>query len=300
MKAAVVLKAQDTATRTIDGDHITLEAPSVVQLQVGPEQVARFERKGNDLLLILEDGTVLVIENFFVLTAGERNDLVFEDGNGVTWWAQYGDDWTGFDIAEINDDVMVKPLPPVPLSPALLAGLGLLAGGAVLAGGGSGSSSSTPTNTPPNTPPVVAPERETVSEDTPVRGNVLANDSDPDGDPLTVTSFEVGGTSYTPGQTATIPGVGTITLGSDGSYVFTPVPDWNGTIPTITYTVSDGNNGGATTSTLDIEVTPLDDTPVAIGTIADQANEDAQGITPLDVSTFFSDPDGDTLTYSAS
>ncbi|MBO1907986.1 tandem-95 repeat protein [Microvirga sp. 3-52] len=258
MKAAVVLKAQNGAIRTFEGNRITLEAPSVVQLQVGPEQVARFERKGNDLLLVLEDGTALVIENFFVKTADERNDLVFEDGSGVTWWAQYGDDWTGFDIAEINDDVMAVPLPPVPLSPALLAGFGLLAGGAALAGSGSGSSSSTPTNTPPNTPPVVTPERETTSEDTPVRGNVLTNDSDPDGDPLAVTSFEVGGTSYAPGETATIPGVGTITFGSDGSYVFTPVADWNATVPTVTYTVSDGK-GGSITSTLDIEVTPVND-----------------------------------------
>lgn len=100
MKAAVFLKAQDGDTRAFEGDRIVLDAPSVVQLQLGPEQVARFERDGNDLVLVLEDGTVLVIENFFVQTPEGRNDLVFEDGADVTWWAQYGETWTGFDIAE--------------------------------------------------------------------------------------------------------------------------------------------------------------------------------------------------------
>src|SRR5690606_6640393 len=121
-------------SRIVDGSRIVLEAPSVVELPIGPEQIARFERNGNDLLLILKDGTVLVIENFFVVAAGERNDLVFQDTNGVTWWAQYGDDWTGFDIAEINDDSTVAAFPPT-----LLAGIGLMGGGAALAGAGAGS-----------------------------------------------------------------------------------------------------------------------------------------------------------------
>ena len=30
------------------------------------------------------------------------------------------------------------------------------------------------------------------------------------------------------GQTATITGVGTLTIGSDGSYTFTPAADYNG------------------------------------------------------------------------
>ncbi|WP_285541387.1 putative Ig domain-containing protein, partial [Brucella sp. NBRC 12950] len=41
------------------------------------------------------------------------------------------------------------------------------------------------------------------------------------------------------------------------------------------------------------------DAPEAVGTIVDQANDDADAITSLDVSDFFKDIDGDTLTYSA-
>src|SRR5690606_15038475 len=119
------------ASQRFDGERITLDAPSVVVLPVGPEHVASFDREGNDLILVLQDGSVLVIANFFVITSGDRNDLVFEDENGVTWWAQYDDVWTGFNIAEINDPVVPPPFP-------WLTGLGLLAGGAALAGGGGG------------------------------------------------------------------------------------------------------------------------------------------------------------------
>src|SRR5690554_120113 len=111
MKAAVFLKAQNGSSRNFDGNHITLEEPSVVQLPIGPEQVARFDRTGNDLVLTLKDGSVLVIENFFVVADDGRNDLVFEDEEGVTWWAQYGEVWDGFDIAEIEDDVIAAVLP---------------------------------------------------------------------------------------------------------------------------------------------------------------------------------------------
>jgi len=85
-----------------------------------------------------------------------------------------------------------------------------------------------------STPPLARDDVRTTPEDTPVRGNVLIGtggdmaDSDADNDPLTVTGFIVGGVSYIPGQTATIAGVGSLTLNADGSYTFTPVPDWNG------------------------------------------------------------------------
>ena len=82
----------------------------------------------------------------------------------------------------------------------------------------------------------------TVNEDNNATGNVLTNDSDVD-NTLTVASFVVDGdgTTYTAGQTATITGKGTITIASDGSYTFTPSSNWNGTVPTITYTTNTGS-----------------------------------------------------------
>ena len=112
-----------------------------------------------------------------------------------------------------------------------------------------------------NTPPAPVHDAQSIPEDTPATGNVLTNDTDPDGDPLTVTGFDVGGTHYAAGQTATISGVGSLTLNGDGSYTFTPVADWNGTVPTVTYTVDDGtgSTSATATATLDLTVTPVQD-----------------------------------------
>ena len=67
----------------------------------------------------------------------------------------------------------------------------------------------------------------------PAASGLLSGASDPDGDPLTITGFTVPGVTgtQTPGTPVTIPGVGDVTINADGSYSFTPVPDFNGTIP---------------------------------------------------------------------
>jgi T1SS-143 domain-containing protein len=149
-----------------------------------------------------------------------------------------------------------------------------------------------------NAVPTALPEVETTPEDTPVSGNILDNESDADGDPLRVTQYEVGGQVYAAGQTAILAGIGTILINADGDYTFTPAANWNGTVPTITYTVSDGNQGGTATSTLDINVTPVNDAPDAIGLPA-RVDTDADIITGIDVTGGFSDIEGDTLSYTA-
>ena len=99
-------------------------------------------------------------------------------------------------------------------------------------------------------------------EDTPASGNVLDNDSDANGLPLTVTEFVVGGTTYTAGNTANIPGVGTLVIRTDGTYTFTPEQNYNGSVPAATYTVSNGTEGD--TADLSIFITPVNDVPVAV------------------------------------
>jgi len=95
----------------------------------------------------------------------------------------------------------------------------------------------------------------TTLEEKAVSGNVLTNDSIPYGSTVTVTGFSINGTTYQPG-TVTIPNVGTLTLAANGAYTFTPVLNYNGVVPTITYTISDA--GGITdTAELIIKVLPL-------------------------------------------
>jgi len=94
---------------------------------------------------------------------------------------------------------------------------------------------------PVNDAPVAADDGPiTTSSNKPATGNVLPNDSDVDGDTLSVTRFNLDGTDYLAGETASITGVGTLVINADGSYTFTPEPGYAGPVPNATYTVSDG------------------------------------------------------------
>ena len=104
--------------------------------------------------------------------------------------------------------------------------------------------------------PVAINDTNSTPENTAVSGNILPNDSDPDGDALVVTSFIVGGVTYAVGTTVNINGIGNIIINSDGSYTFTPATNWSGVVPNIPYTISDGF-GGTATADLIITVTPV-------------------------------------------
>ncbi|WP_206018231.1 cadherin-like domain-containing protein, partial [Pseudoalteromonas sp. Z9A5] len=120
---------------------------------------------------------------------------------------------------------------------------------------------------PVNDTPIAANDGPfTVTEDTPVNGNVLINDTDADGDNLTVSQFVIDGsaTVYTAGDTATIAGVGELIINADGTFTFTPAADYNGPVPSATYTITD-NNGGTDTAILSFnDVSPVNDAPIAI------------------------------------
>ncbi|MBT9595805.1 MAG: tandem-95 repeat protein, partial [Vitreoscilla sp.] len=114
-----------------------------------------------------------------------------------------------------------------------------------------------------NDAPVLTGESVATPEDSGTAGNVLANDSDVEGSPLSVTEFTWDGSTFAVAAggstTATIAGVGTLTLGSDGSYTFAPVADYSGSVPTVSYSVSDGTD--TRSSTLDLGVVAVADTP---------------------------------------
>ena len=87
---------------------------------------------------------------------------------------------------------------------------------------------------PASTPPEAVDDSNTTEVDTPVDGNLLdgsngGTDTDPDGDTLTVSEN-------------TDPTNGKVAVNPDGTYTYTPNPDFSGT-DTFTYTISDGNGG---------------------------------------------------------
>ncbi|XOV79108.1 MAG: Ig-like domain-containing protein [Aestuariibacter sp.] len=109
----------------------------------------------------------------------------------------------------------------------------------------------------------------------------LANDSDPDSDPLTITAASV--TS----------GVGSVSIDSgDTSLTYSSSSTGSATI---SYTISDGN-GGTDTGLITVTVTSSNSAPVANDdTVSVEVNQ-SETLTPLTNDT---DPDGDSLTITA-
>jgi hypothetical protein len=101
-----------------------------------------------------------------------------------------------------------------------------------------------------NDAPVAVDDTASTNEDTAVTIDVVANDTDADGDTLSV---KAGSVSVPAAQ-------GTAVLNVDGNIVFTPAADFTGTA-TISYVVQDGN-GGEDTGSVTVAVNPINDDPV--------------------------------------
>ena len=93
-----------------------------------------------------------------------------------------------------------------------------------------------------NSPPIASDDGPILTvANTPVTGNVLTNDTDSDGDTLSVKQFSIPGVgSFTADSTATIPEVGVIVIHANGSFTFTPRIGYAGPVPRVTYSVTDG------------------------------------------------------------
>jgi hypothetical protein len=134
----------------------------------------------------------------------------------------------------------------------------------------------------------------TIDEDNNATGNVLTNDSDIDSD-LEVATFKVNDTTYEAGTTATILGVGAVSIAADGAYTFTPEANYNGEVPTISYTTNTG-----VTDTLDITVNAVDDVSnVGDVDLGVTAEDTAITFSADDLLANSSDVDGDTLSVTA-
>jgi Ca2+-binding RTX toxin-like protein len=134
---------------------------------------------------------------------------------------------------------------------------------------------------PLNNAPDAGADTTTTDEDTPVTIDVLANDTDLDGETLTVTSVTQGAN-------------GTVTIEADGTVTYTPDPDFNGA-DSFTYEISDGN-GGIATGTVDVTVEPVNDDPVAV---ADAATTDEDVSVNIPALGNDEDVDGDPLVIAS-
>lgn len=134
-----------------------------------------------------------------------------------------------------------------------------------------------------NDAPIAANDTAAVDEDGVLDNGVISTAADPDGDVLIY--------SIAPGDA---PSNGAIVMNADGTYVYTPDADFNGT-DTFTYTVTDPS-GETDSATVTITVAPQNDAPIA-GSIQGGAIEGGS-VATVDLKAVTSDIDGDALTYA--
>ncbi len=125
------------------------------------------------------------------------------------------------------------------------------------------------TTTTPNQPPVAVIDTVTTDEATPVNISVLANDSDPDSNPLAVTN--VNGNTVTVGAPITLSSGALLTLNADGTFTYDP----NGRFETLgvgeidsdsfTYTISD--RSFTSTASVNLTINGVNDPPTLISAI---------------------------------
>ncbi|WP_445749018.1 T9SS type B sorting domain-containing protein [Polaribacter sp.] len=104
-------------------------------------------------------------------------------------------------------------------------------------------------------PPIAVDDNASTFKNTPlVAGTpgVLANDTDADGDALSVSQFTVNGTTFAASETATF-SEGSLTIAADGSYTFFPTSNFLGAVQNISYTITDGTF----TSSANLNITVL-------------------------------------------
>ncbi|TNH80264.1 hypothetical protein CF140_16285, partial [Aeromonas sobria] len=141
-------------------------------------------------------------------------------------------------------------------------------------------------------------------EDAQVSGNLLDNSTNPDGPAAaSIVSYDWGINIGVPaGVAATITGVGTLIINPDGSYTFTPAPNYGGAVSPVNYQVTDGQD--TATSTLVLSITPVDEEVALAGldreggevqvsdtNLADGSAPNAAALTQSGVFTFNA-PDG--------
>ena len=135
-----------------------------------------------------------------------------------------------------------------------------------------------------NDAPVAADDQYSTNEDTALTvaaPGVRGNDADVDGDPLTA-------------SVVSPPTHGTLTLNANGSFTYTPAPDYRGQ-DGFTYKVNDGT-ADSNEATVTITVVPVNDPPVAADDAYTTAEDSALTIAAPGVKGNDTDSDGDAFT----
>ncbi|MGN7512691.1 retention module-containing protein, partial [Aeromonas salmonicida] len=237
--ANVTDPAGNTATATDDGS-VDSTAPSapLVEIQDGADNVISANER--------ENGVDVIIRLPADAKVGDRLDV----------------DWNGDGVPDSNsiltaDDIsntqvtLTIPTTDLPVNGPVIVD-------ATLTDPVGNTSPKGTDNSVVNAAPVPGNDQFTVEEDGTVTIKVLDNDTDLDGDSLSITA--INGQAIAEGGSVAI-GNGSVTL-TNGQLVFTPSPDFNGNI-SFEYTITDGlhSSTGGVTGT----VTPINDAAIIAG-----------------------------------
>ncbi len=138
-----------------------------------------------------------------------------------------------------------------------------------------------------NDAPVANPDTLTTTEDTAITYTalqLLGNDTDVDGDPLTIASVANGVG-------------GTVVLNADGTVTFTPTANFNGAA-NFTYQASDGTSG-SNSATVTVNVSAVNDAPVAVNDILAATEDTAINYSAAQLLGNDTDVDGNPLTIAS-
>ncbi|HBC1641745.1 TPA: Ig-like domain-containing protein [Escherichia coli] len=188
---------------------VVIYEPSVVQVHAQASAVARYVREGNDLLIYMQDGTVIRCNGYFLQAANtaEQSELVFADGQQLTH-VTFADTAAGSlapveltaqttaieSIAPFLDTVAQTSAFPWGWLAGAAVGGGAL--GALLASGGDGDSKTEVINnpTPPAEPGNATPSFLVTDNQGDQRGILATNDITDDTTPTFSGSGQAGAT----------------------------------------------------------------------------------------------------------
>ncbi|MEH1895466.1 MAG: VCBS domain-containing protein [Nostoc sp.] len=131
----------------------------------------------------------------------------------------------------------------------------------------------------PFIPPVAANDTATTDENTAVNINVLGNDTDANGDSLSV--IKVNGNSVTVATPITLASGALLTLNANGTFNYNPNSQFESlgvgatASDSFTYTASDNGKGGTSTATVNLTINGVNDVATITGTATKSVTEDA-------------------------
>ena len=256
----------DSFTYSVSNDQGLTATAQVILSESG---VNTFPSANDDQFTLEEDSPTTLLN---VLA----NDT---DADGDTITISNVDNTVG-EVAIVNEQIEFTP--PANFSGEIVLTYTIIDGFAVGTPGATDNTATvTITVTPINDAPIANTDSVTTSADSPIEIDVLANDSDIEGNNLTIVSASVAR--------------GSVVI-TNNKLTYTPVLNSSG-VEVISYTITDGVSNASSTVSVTIVTTSSNNPPVANSDSA-TINEDAPPLL-IDVLANDSDPDGDTLTITA-